>query len=220
MCWSVLNDEWASHPTWASEDSGFVAHRKNGFEEALHRIEEERHDYDYNIESAMRTMQLLEPIAQSISRMTQEERANFTLSPGLGSQSAAVHQRVIKKLYGREKGQAIIERVLNHPCAAVPIVLARLKVKIEEWQAIQVGLPLTVEPSPFSIARASLTPTHSANGRRYGVSKQPRCTGRVWTIWAPAGDRPTRSSSRRRLCSARCRFAMSNSDGNPGRPGA
>ena len=50
MCYSVLNDDWASHPTWASEDSGFVAHRKNVFEEGLHRIEEERHDYDFNIE--------------------------------------------------------------------------------------------------------------------------------------------------------------------------
>src|SRR4029077_18975509 len=49
LCRSVLNDEWASHPTWASEDSGFVAHKKNAHEEGLHRIEEERHDYDLNI---------------------------------------------------------------------------------------------------------------------------------------------------------------------------
>jgi hypothetical protein len=46
LCNSVLNDEWASHPTWASEDSGFIAHKKNLHEEGLHRIEEERHDYD------------------------------------------------------------------------------------------------------------------------------------------------------------------------------
>ena len=69
LCRSVLNDEWASHPTWASEDSGFVAHRKNTFEEGLHRIEEERHDYDFNIEACSRTIQQLEPIANQILTM-------------------------------------------------------------------------------------------------------------------------------------------------------
>ncbi|KAJ4161059.1 Transcriptional regulatory protein sin3 [Fusarium oxysporum] len=68
LCNSVLNDEWASHPTWASEDSGFVAHRKNQFEEGLHRIEEERHDYDFNIEANIKCIQLLEPIAQKHAR--------------------------------------------------------------------------------------------------------------------------------------------------------
>lgn len=42
MCWEVLNDEYVSHPIWASEDSGFVASKKNQYEEALHRCEEER----------------------------------------------------------------------------------------------------------------------------------------------------------------------------------
>ena len=55
-CNMVLNDEWVSHPTWASEESGFIAHRKNQHEEALHRIEEERHDYDINVEACVRTM--------------------------------------------------------------------------------------------------------------------------------------------------------------------
>lgn len=42
MCWEVLNDEWVGHPTWASEEAGFVAHRKNQYEEIMHRCEEER----------------------------------------------------------------------------------------------------------------------------------------------------------------------------------
>ena len=42
MCWEVLNDEWVGHPTWASEDSGFIAHRKNQYEEILFKIEEEK----------------------------------------------------------------------------------------------------------------------------------------------------------------------------------
>jgi paired amphipathic helix protein Sin3a len=38
MCWEVLNDEYVSHPIWASEDSGFVASKKNSYEEELHRF--------------------------------------------------------------------------------------------------------------------------------------------------------------------------------------
>ncbi|CAG8603504.1 7985_t:CDS:10 [Funneliformis mosseae] len=38
LCWEVLNDKWVSHPTWASEEAGFVSHKKNQFEEALHKF--------------------------------------------------------------------------------------------------------------------------------------------------------------------------------------
>ena len=42
---SVLNNEWVSHPAWATEEAGFIAHKKNSFEEVLHKCEEERHEY-------------------------------------------------------------------------------------------------------------------------------------------------------------------------------
>ncbi|PWW72152.1 hypothetical protein C7212DRAFT_302264 [Tuber magnatum] len=137
MCWEVLNDQWASHPTWASEDSGFVAHKKNQYEDILHRIEEERHDYDFNIEANSRTIQLLEPIAQRIANMTPEEKANFRLAPGLGGQSKTIYQRIIKKVYDKEKGLEVIEMLHNNPVVTVPIVLKRLKSKEEEWKAAQ-----------------------------------------------------------------------------------
>ncbi|KAL7273296.1 Transcriptional regulatory protein sin3 [Rhizina undulata] len=137
MCWEVLNDQWASHPTWASEDSGFVAHKKNQYEDILHRIEEERHDYDFNIEANLRTIQLLEPIAQRIAGMTPEEKANFQLSPGLGGQSKTIYQRIIKKVYDKEKGLEVIEMLHKNPVMTVPIVLKRLKQKDEEWKAAQ-----------------------------------------------------------------------------------
>lgn len=137
MCREVLNDEWASHPTWASEDSGFVAHRKNQYEDILHRIEEERHDYDFNIEANLRTIQLLEPIAQKIANLTPEERANFRLHPALDGQSKTIYKRVIKKIYEKEKGNEVIEMLHSNPCVVVPIVLKRLKQKDEEWKLAQ-----------------------------------------------------------------------------------
>ncbi|KAF2278105.1 paired amphipathic helix protein Sin3a [Westerdykella ornata] len=137
LCRSVLNDEWASHPTWASEDSGFVAHRKNTFEEGLHRIEEERHDYDFNIEACARTIQQLEPIAQQLYSLKGEDRLNFTVPPGLGGQSQTIYKRVIMKIYGREKGAQVAKELFNTPWSVVPVLLHRLKSKLEDWKAAQ-----------------------------------------------------------------------------------
>ncbi|EXJ93677.1 hypothetical protein A1O1_02069 [Capronia coronata CBS 617.96] len=137
MCYEVLNDVWASHPTWASEDSGFVAHRKNQYEEALHRIEEERHDYDFHIESCQRTIQLMEPIVQQIGVMNDTDRAAFVLAPGLGGSSEAIPKRIIMKVYGREVGARVMQEMFARPTAVLPIVLTRLKQKLEEWKQVQ-----------------------------------------------------------------------------------
>lgn len=137
MCNAVLNDEWASHPTWASEDSGFVAHRKNAFEEGLHRIEEERHDYDFNIEANLKCIQLLEPIAQQMLNLSSQERELFQMPPGLGGPSTSIYKRVLKKIYGAEKGAEVVNDMFLDPFAVVPVVLARLKQKDEEWRFTQ-----------------------------------------------------------------------------------
>ncbi|GAC71740.1 gluconate kinase [Moesziomyces antarcticus T-34] len=137
MCWEVLNDSWVSHPTWASEGEGFNPHKKNPYEDALYRSEEERHEYDYHIEANLRTIALLEPIAARISTMDNEEKAAFRLKPGLGGQSKSIYQRVIKKVYGREQGLEVISALHDTPCVSVPIVLHRLKQKDEEWKRAQ-----------------------------------------------------------------------------------
>ena len=137
MCLYVLNDEWVSHPTWASEDSGFIAHRKNAYEEALHRIEEERHDYDVNVEACQRTIQLMEPIAQQLQMMSPAEKANYKLPSGIGGQSETIYQRVIKKIYDRDRGCTVVEDLFRRPAAVLPVVLGRLKQKVEEWKASQ-----------------------------------------------------------------------------------
>ncbi|CAK7263490.1 Transcriptional regulatory protein sin3 [Sporothrix epigloea] len=137
LCNSVLNDEWASHPTWASEDSGFVAHRKNGYEEGLHRIEEERHDYDFYIEANQKFIQLLEPLAQQMLTLAPQERENFRMPPGLGGQSTSIYKRVLKKVYGVDKGADVANDMFAHPFAAVPVIMARLKQKDEEWRFSQ-----------------------------------------------------------------------------------
>ena len=136
LCNSVLNDQWASHPTWASEDSGFVAHRKNQFEEGLHRIEEERHDYDFNIEANLKCIQLLEPIAQQMLAMTPAERESFHMPAALAGQSTSIFKRICKKIYG-DRGIDVVNDMYSHPFDVVPVLLARMKQKDEEWRFSQ-----------------------------------------------------------------------------------
>jgi paired amphipathic helix protein Sin3a len=139
LCKDVLNDVWASHPTWASEDSGFVAHKKNANEEALHKIEEERHDYDHNIKAIETVIQQLEPYNQQLRNMSAQERVQFKLPPGLGGHSEAIYQRVLFKVYGKEDGRRTIEFLKTTPYKAIPIVLHSLKHKAELWKAAYVS---------------------------------------------------------------------------------
>ncbi|KIK69789.1 hypothetical protein GYMLUDRAFT_34188 [Collybiopsis luxurians FD-317 M1] len=162
MCREVLNDEWVSHPTWAlnsssyvsassSNGSGNVAYpdpfddptlfwsvsRKNPYEEALHRSEEERHEYDFHIEAISRTIAIIEPIFNKIKLMSLEEKGSFRLKPNLGGSAKAIHQRVVRKIYGREVGTEVLACMQENPAQAIPVVLERLKQKEEEWKRAQ-----------------------------------------------------------------------------------
>jgi paired amphipathic helix protein Sin3a len=136
LSYEVINDKYVSHPTWASEDQEFIAHRKNQFEEAMHRCEEERYEYDLYIEANLHTIALLEPIARRIEMMTAEERAAFRLPDGLGGQSRTIYKRIIRRVY-EDKAPEIIEQLQVNPSNTVPVVLARLKQKDEEWRRAQ-----------------------------------------------------------------------------------
>ncbi|KIJ54305.1 hypothetical protein M422DRAFT_241556 [Sphaerobolus stellatus SS14] len=132
---SVLNDEWVSHPVWASEDAGFVAHKKNTYEEALHKTEDERHEYHVYLESMTHTISLLEPIAYKIEQMSNEDRIAFRLSPDLGGRSRSIHEKIIKKVYGSyQNAQEVLQSLQESPAVAVPVVLHRLKQVDAEWR--------------------------------------------------------------------------------------
>ncbi|KAJ6494619.1 histone deacetylase complex, SIN3 component [Mycena vitilis] len=137
MCRLVLNDEWVSHPTWSSEDAGFVTPRMNIYEEALHRSEEERHEYDFHIEAIVRTITMLEPLNNKMASLSPEDRSSYKPKPNLNGQIKSIHHRVIKKIYGREAGLSVIHAMQDTPALAIPVVLQRLKQKEEEWKRAQ-----------------------------------------------------------------------------------
>lgn len=137
LCNAVLNDAWASHPTWASEDSGFIAHRKNVHEEGLHRIEEERHDYDHHILVCERGIQILEPIAQQIANTPQEALHQMRLDPDFAVTNHFVFKTSLSKIYGREHAASIINSLPERPAPIVPVMLLRMRQKLEEWKMVQ-----------------------------------------------------------------------------------
>lgn len=135
LCTDVLNDRWVCGPPSTSTDEPlFTPRQTNAFERALYQAEDERHEYDYHIEANVRTIALLEPINMRIQQMDPEHRAEHRLKPGLGGQSKSIYQRIIKKIYGKEHGAEVIQALHENPAVAVPIVLARLKQKDEEWK--------------------------------------------------------------------------------------
>ncbi|TRM60347.1 hypothetical protein BD626DRAFT_549673 [Schizophyllum amplum] len=138
MCRTVLNDQWVSHATWTNDEDIMAAPlKKNPYEEALHRSEEERHEYDFHIDAIVRTIAMLEPINNKIMQLSVDDRATFKLKPNFGGSGKSVHHRVIKKIYGRAAGAEVIQMMQDQPALAIPVVLQRLKHKEEEWKRAQ-----------------------------------------------------------------------------------
>ena len=137
LCKSVLNDEWVSHPTWESEESGFVAHKKTNHEEILHRVEEERHDYDSNLECLAQTIALLEIVVKQIQARPPDEQRSYRTNAKLGGRSEFIWKRTIYRLYGRDHGKNVIARLLDNTYVVAPSLLLRLREVKERWKAAQ-----------------------------------------------------------------------------------
>jgi len=100
------------------------------YEEALHRSGDE---YDFHIEAIVHTITMLEPIKNKIAQLPNEEHRSFKLKANLGGSGKSIHQRVIKKTYGREAGLEFIQAMQDSPSLAIPVILTGLEQK-EEWK--------------------------------------------------------------------------------------
>ena len=120
-----------------------MAHKKNSFEEVIHRCEDERHEYQIQLEGLARTIGILEPLATRLNEMPLGERAALRLRPDLGGQSRWIYMRTLKKVYGKDAGTEVYQALQDAPAVAVPVVLARLKQKNEEWRRAQREWSLT-----------------------------------------------------------------------------
>ena len=129
----VLNDQLLCCASFESEDSTFVSSRKNQYEEALFRCEDERFELDLLIEGNRATMAVLEPILRRLETMSKEERDAFRLDSKLNGHSAMIYRRNLVRIYG-DKAESIMEALRKSPAVAIPVVLKRLRQKDEEWR--------------------------------------------------------------------------------------
>lgn len=136
LCEEVLNDAMLSCPTFTSEDSTFVGSKKNAYEEALFKCEDERYELDLLIEHNLATIAVFEPLVRRMESMTLEERNALQLGPTLGGTSEVIYRKALRRIYG-DKVEEIIGGIRRTPSVALPVVLARLKQKDEEWRRLQ-----------------------------------------------------------------------------------
>jgi paired amphipathic helix protein Sin3a len=128
LCDEVLNDELVSVPAGSEEST---VHRKSMFDEIVFQCEDDRTELDVVIEQNLSTIQFLEPLAE---RLEKDPNAKFKLD-----QLRDIHRASIARIYA-EKANEVLEGMRKNPAAAIPVILARLRQKDEEWKQARKGL--------------------------------------------------------------------------------
>lgn len=139
LCRMVLNDTWVSVPSSQAEESSFKSAKRNQYEEALFKCEDERYELDMVIESNLSTINILEYLSKTIAerdaaavakaeplRQFKFDRRTFNV----------IHMKAIARVYG-EKAQQAFEMLRKSPASAIPIILNRLRIKDAEWRVIK-----------------------------------------------------------------------------------
>mmetsp|Transcript_17446 Transcript_17446/g.24523 ORF Transcript_17446/g.24523 Transcript_17446/m.24523 type:complete len:1501 (+) Transcript_17446:228-4730(+) len=140
----VLNDVWVSLPVGSEESYTFRHMRRNQHEEVLFRCEDERFEIDMVIDSNAATLRRLEPIAEEIAQLAQEE-LGAPGGTGMGGKRyqyvfdhkrilGVIHRNSITRIYG-DAGQEMLDLMIKNPTVAIPVVVQRLRQKDREWLA-------------------------------------------------------------------------------------
>ena len=94
LCDAVLNDTCISIPV-GSEDQ-FNTMRKNIYEEALFKVEDERYELDMVIENGASTIKVLQPFADKIAQVPEIDGKELKVDESL----EVLHIRSITRIYG------------------------------------------------------------------------------------------------------------------------
>jgi hypothetical protein len=79
---------WVSFPIW-SEDTPFLSSKKNVYEEAIYRAEDERYEMDHILEVNMAAIRVLEPLQRRLQTMSAEDANKLRLSSTFGGTHSA-----------------------------------------------------------------------------------------------------------------------------------
>lgn len=129
---SVLNDDWVS-VTSGSEDYNFKHYRKNQYEDFLFMAEDDHFELDMVIDQNASAIKSLQPLADEIANMSEEEKANWVLPEGA---LRAFHFRAVCRIYG-EAGQQMVMALRQNPTVTIPTILPRLIQKDAEWKEVK-----------------------------------------------------------------------------------
>ncbi|XP_068642200.1 paired amphipathic helix protein Sin3-like 4 isoform X1 [Aristolochia californica] len=124
---SVLNDHWVS-VTSGSEDYSFKHMRKNQYEESLFRCEDDRFELDMLLESVNVTTKRVEELMEKLHDDTIKAENPVRVEDHF----TALNIRCIERLYG-DHGLDVMDVIRKNASIALPVILARLKQKQEEW---------------------------------------------------------------------------------------
>ena len=114
----VLNDKWVSVPT-GSEDFSFKNMRKNQYEEALFRCEDERYEIDMVVDN--NAIRCLEPLNSEIQALKAAD--GFEWQFRLDRRAIGViHLKAIARIYG-DHGNEVLELLRKNPAGGIPIIL-------------------------------------------------------------------------------------------------
>ena len=104
----VLNDSWVSVAS-GSEDLNFKQMRKNQYEEAIFRAEDERFELDTSIDTNMACLNALLPVQAELATKPESEKRRLRLEHLMPEKQglSAMHMRAIKRLYGAQGAQVI-----------------------------------------------------------------------------------------------------------------
>ena len=154
----VLNDVWVSLPVGSEESYTFRHMRRNTYEEILFRCEDERFEIDMLIDSNAVTLARLEPIAEEIAQLAENEliygESSAEPKPASAEYGMAgkrfqytfdktilgvIHRNSISRIYG-DAGSEMLDLVVKNPTVAIPLVVERLSQKDQEWKKVRARL--------------------------------------------------------------------------------
>eukprot|EP00968_Pinguiococcus_pyrenoidosus_P018882 scaffold1954_cov268-Pinguiococcus_pyrenoidosus.AAC.319 len=162
---SVLNDEWVSLPVGSEENYSFKHMRKNQYEEALFKCEDDLFEVDMILGATKNTISVLEQLVLSLreaeEKAAQAAKKMFLGSPADAEGEAAADERVMKavlaarrswrpdgemlrsfhiaavsRVYG-DQASEVLNALKLRPSSALPVILSRLRQKNAEWLASQ-----------------------------------------------------------------------------------
>ncbi|KAI9309084.1 hypothetical protein BJ944DRAFT_259130 [Cunninghamella echinulata] len=132
ICWEVLNDEYASHPTWASEDNGFLLTKKNKFEESIHLVEEERYALDVELNEVVDSIRILKIMAKRLDHIPSEDLQNSKLLYEFEKTSNTVYIKLMDQLCSKSKRMKILDLFRKYSTNTLNELIQILEQKVKE----------------------------------------------------------------------------------------